>query len=45
MIFEADMEEEPHNELREAVVEACVWIVKKPKEKTYPNFETFEGAS
>jgi len=46
LIFEADMEEEPHNELREAVVEACVWIVKKPKEKTLPEFlETFEGAS
>lgn len=43
LIFEAEMEEEPHHELRDAVVEACVWIVKKPKEMTLPEFlESYE---
>ena len=38
LIFEAQMDEEPHHHLKEAVIEACVWIVKKPKELTLPEF-------
>lgn len=38
LIFEAVMSEEPHNQLKEAVIEACVWIMKKPKELTLPEF-------
>ena len=38
LIFEAVMAEDPHNELKDAVIEACVWIMKKPKELTLPEF-------
>lgn len=38
LIFEAEMEDEPHNTLKDAVIEACVWIVKKPREKTLPEY-------
>ncbi|MBZ0186951.1 MAG: hypothetical protein K8F91_11960 [Candidatus Obscuribacterales bacterium] len=38
LIFEADMADEPHHHLKEAVIEACVWIIKKPKELTLPEY-------
>lgn len=34
LVFAADLNEEPHLELSDAIVEACIWIVRKPKEKT-----------
>ncbi len=38
LIFEAEMAEDPDEDLKEAVVEACVWIATKPKELTLPEF-------
>ncbi len=38
LIFEAEVDCDPHNELAEAVTEACTWILKKPKDKTLPEF-------
>lgn len=42
LIFEAVMADDPQDELREAVVEACHWIIKKPKEMTLPEFLSSE---
>lgn len=38
LIFEQEMAEDPVENLKEAVAEACGWIVKKPKELTLPEF-------
>jgi len=38
LIFQADMSEEPDKALHEAIVEACIWILTKPKEMTLPEF-------
>jgi len=38
LIFEQEMVEDPDENLKEAVAEACVWIAKKPKELTLPQY-------
>lgn len=38
LIFEADASESPHEELKEAVAEACVWILTRPKQMTLSDF-------
>ncbi len=34
LIYAADLEDDPHNDLAAAIVEACIWIVKRPKHQT-----------
>jgi hypothetical protein len=38
IIFAADVPEDPHHELSEAIVEACIWILKRPKDVTLMDF-------
>jgi hypothetical protein len=38
LIFEEEVSASPHEELKEAVAEACVWILTRPKEKTLSDF-------
>lgn len=38
LIYAADVDDEPHKELVDAVVEACIWIVKRPKQQTLEAF-------
>jgi hypothetical protein len=38
LIFMADVADDPHRELSEAVGEACVWIMQRPKGKTLSEF-------
>lgn len=38
LIFEQDMHDDPDENLKDAVAEACVWIATKPKELTLPEF-------
>lgn len=38
LIYAADLDDEPHRELGEAVVEACTWILKRPKQQTLEAF-------
>jgi hypothetical protein len=38
LIFAADVNADPHIELSEAVVEACTWIIKRPKDMTLSQF-------
>lgn len=38
LIFQEDVSAFPDKELQEAIVEACVWILKKPKGLTLPEF-------
>ena len=38
LIFMDDVVNDPHRELMEAVVEACMWIMKRPKGKTLSEF-------
>jgi hypothetical protein len=38
LIFMADVQDDPHHELGEAIVEACTWILKRPKDKTILEF-------
>jgi len=38
LIYMADVEADPHHELSEAVVEACTWILKRPKDQTLNDF-------
>jgi hypothetical protein len=38
LIFEQEMAEDPDGPLTDAVIEACEWIVTKPKELTLPEF-------
>ncbi len=38
LIFEAEIQDEPHENMSEAVVEACIWIATKPKDMTLPEF-------
>lgn len=38
LILAADLEAEPHAELNEAIVEACSWIVKRPKHLTLERY-------
>ena len=45
LIYEALVADDPHNELYEAVVEACIWIVKRPKDITLGEFLTDQAKS
>jgi hypothetical protein len=38
LIFAADLDDEPDKELSAAVVESCIWILKRPKHKTLEEF-------
>lgn len=38
LIFAADVLEDPHDHLSEAIVEACVWIVRRPKHLTLAKY-------
>lgn len=38
LIYSADVSDDPHVELGNAVVEACTWILKRPKELTLLEF-------
>lgn len=38
LIFQNEVADDPHHEISEAVVEACVWILTRPKEKTLFEF-------
>lgn len=38
LVFAAEVEDEPHKELSEAIVEACIWVVKRPKHQTLEAF-------
>lgn len=38
LIFAEDLAEDPHKELAEAIVEACIWIAKRPKHQTLEAF-------
>jgi hypothetical protein len=38
IIFAGDVSEDPHHELSEAIVEACIWILKRPKDVTLMDF-------
>lgn len=38
LIFAADVADDPHKELSEAIVEACIWIAKRPKHQTLEAF-------
>lgn len=38
LIFQADVSDDPHNLLSEAIVEACTWIMKRPKHITLSQF-------
>lgn len=45
LIFEEELDADPEQALREAIVEACVWILTKPKEQTLPEFLSNRGAN
>jgi hypothetical protein len=38
LIFSAALEDEPHHQVSDAIVEACIWIVKRPKHQTLQEF-------
>lgn len=38
LVYAADVSDDPHKELSEAVVEACIWILKRPKHQTLQQF-------
>jgi len=38
LIYEADVADDPHHQLGNAVVEACTWILQRPKEMTLLEF-------
>lgn len=38
LVFAADLSDDPHKELSEAIVEACTWIMKRPKHQTLEAF-------
>lgn len=38
LIYEALVADEPHTELHEACVEACVWIANRPKDTPLPDY-------
>ncbi len=38
LIYMADVQDQPHPELGNAVVEACTWVLTKPKDQTLPEF-------
>lgn len=38
LVFAADLEDDPHKELSTAVLESCIWILKRPKHKTLEEF-------
>lgn len=44
LIFMADVEADPHHELGEAIVEACTWIMKRPKHQTLSDYLKEIGA-
>lgn len=45
LVFEADVTQSPEAELKEAIVEACIWILTRPKELTLPEFLAAKAAS
>jgi hypothetical protein len=46
LIFMAEVESDPHKELSDAVVEACTWILQRPKDQTLPQFlEKLSGSA
>lgn len=38
LVFAEDVDTDPHTELSEAIVEACIWIMKRPKHMTLEHF-------
>jgi hypothetical protein len=38
LVFAADVEDDPHHELSEAIVEACTWVLKRPKHLTLERY-------
>lgn len=38
LIYEAEVAAEPHQELSDAIVEACTWIMKRPTHQTLDDF-------
>lgn len=38
LIYEAEVASEPHQELSDAIVEACTWVMKRPKHQTLNEF-------
>lgn len=38
LIYQAEVAADPHVELCDAIVEACTWILKRPKDKTLSDF-------
>lgn len=38
LIYKADLEQDPHTELSAAIVEACTWILTRPKHQTLNQF-------
>lgn len=38
LIFAANTGDDPHKELSEAIVDACTWILKRPKDKTLSQY-------
>jgi hypothetical protein len=38
LIFAADLETEPHEQLSNAIIEACTWVMKRPKSVTLTRF-------
>lgn len=38
LLYEATVEDEPHNALHEACVDACVWIANRPKHLSLPEY-------
>ncbi len=38
LVFQANLADDPHTELSEAVVEACTWILKRPRHMTLSQY-------
>jgi hypothetical protein len=38
LIFAANLDDEPYNELSTVVLESCIWVLKKPRHKTLEEF-------
>jgi hypothetical protein len=38
LIYQAEVSEDPHAELGSAIVEACTWVLQRPKHQTLPEF-------
>lgn len=44
LVFAEDVDNDPHTELSEAIVEACIWIMKRPKHMTLEHYLKSETA-